>query len=300
MKRCSGWLFCLAITCVLAGTGVGWAAEATASEAVLLRFGGSAGDTMQYKTSMAGRAQASGEGLEEPVRSELVVQMDCTLEYVEASADALTLLGRVTSGNAKLSAADEEHEREFEQLAARYRMTRRGELTSYELESGELMVVPFAGGAVVPGPEDAFVLSGAGVLPEKPVKENDTWSGTAQVPSPFGDEPMELQYESTYLGRGEHRGIPCHRIRTSFWLEHEESDEAEGAGGLSMSSRMVSEVTWLLDAERGVILLSDATSQMAVSYTAVSPDGEEIGFKEAGVLNTRSVLTELNGRNIGD
>lgn len=289
------WL--AATAAVIALTSLAPAAE---PEKVLLRYGGAAGDTARYQVAFSGREQTTGAGLEEAFRSELSVQMECLVEWLEdGSGTARPVKGKVTSGSATSRAEGEEQTLEFEEVTARYMVTPRGEIESYEVTEGEPPMLHIGGGAMAPGPEDGFLLSGWGVLPEGPVKKGDTWSGTALIPTPFGEEPMGLDYEAAYLGREEHRGISCHRIRTAVRFEDEEAQSDPEAGEMRMAARLAAECTWLLDAERGVIVFADGSNRVTTTVTFESPDGESNSLEAAGVINMRSVLTEFNGRKLG-
>ncbi len=271
--------------------------SAVGAEGLVLRYHHTPGDTARYEYALSSRAQAKEEG-GETIRAEVSLQMQCLVEFLGDTASGdWGILGKIPSGVMKVKVQGEEATLDFGSLTSKYVVTPRGEVRSFKILSGDPPVLQFGGGALVLGPEDAFLLSGVGIFPEKPLKKGDRWKGVARLPTPESGRILEIAYESVLLGEAKSGGVTCQKIKTSArqTVEHSTSDPNSGAEAqIALSSS--TETTWLFDPARGLIVSSDSTHNVIAAANLVASCGKRASVKTNGVVNSRAVLREFNGR----
>jgi|GEM_PF-6489178 len=289
----------LAATCALVLLTV-CAGSAVEPDGVTLAYKHQPGDEARYEMILAGRAQSRVEGDSETTRLEVTVKIESIVTFPETERDAAQKVrGEIVGGEATARSGEEEESQPLEGCVLDYLLTPKGEIKGFEYVSGEPIVLEFAGGALVPGPEDAFLLGGAAVLPQQPVKPGDSWEGIASIPNPAGGDPFELSYRSTYLGTEEHRGMRCHKIKTVRGFSGDDTyTDPGGLGEVRTSTHMWGEHVWFLDQQSWLIVSTDGSDRVVSVTTIDFEDGEPVTLRQAGIVNVRSVLTEFNGAKI--
>ncbi len=270
-----------------------------AEEGHLLRYQHSPRDTALYHVDMTFSLRVAEEGGETAkVAGNLI--MECLAEYLGDTASGdWGIHGTIVSGRQETTVDGEEESVEFGNIVARYIVSPLGEITSYRLIRGETPDFLQADSGLLLEPADAFLLSGLAVLPEKPVKQGDKWTGVAKIPFLEGGGMEDLPYESTFLGLESYHGSECWKIRTTTKVDLEETIPGpDGVGQLALGAKLSGEATWLLDQKRGVIASVDEVDNIALTATFAEGGEKRIRATIAGVVNSRSELAEFNGAKI--
>jgi len=190
----------------------------------------------------------------------------------------------------------EEEEEEAPEVAARYVVNPQGRIKSISWLSGDPMLANEETGGLILTPEDIFLVGGAAILPDKPVKKGGKWSGTVTIPgaSMGGDEV--IKYESVLLGEEKFGGVVCDKIKTKATTSFSASEEApDGSGKISVTVKVTVAATWLLDSTRGLIVSTTASDQAVITFK-ITENGGLLGKATiSGTGNYRSVLAEYNG-----
>lgn len=282
---------------VMLAAGLLATSSAFAEEGVVLKYHHSPGDRAVYEFTLSTTARAQEEG-GESAKIKVDTELECRAEYLGDTASGdWGILGTITSGTSKMMVDDEEESVEIgEDISARYVVSPCGEIASFRLLRGEVPRAVFGGEGILLEPADVFLLSGAAVFPEVPLKPGDRWQGVARVPLLEGGGVHEQPYESVFLGPAEYCGSQCWKIKTTGKAEAEEMIPSfDGLGYIEATLELSTEATWLYDPERGVIASVDSTDRIAMTIAAMV--GEQGAGKATvtGVVNVRSRLIEFNG-----
>jgi hypothetical protein len=261
----------------------------------VLRFRLKEGDTAVYQHSRSGRAEMT-EAAGEKSRMEMTAQARCTVEFLGETAGGdfgVQAVIEPHTVNAKVDG--EEQTQESPGNAARYIVNNQGRIKKVTWLTGDPTADPESAGLVVT-PDDVFLLGGAGILPDKPLKKGDKWTGTVTVPGAVMGEDLVVKYQSVLLGEEQFRGAVCQKIKTTATSSFSASEEMPELGGtIKASAKATSQHTWLFDPERGLIASAEGTNRLSVTMQVGDPDQTLVSVTLSGVINSRSVLTEYNG-----
>ena len=281
----------------------GAAAVAAERECWTLRHHCGGHDTAKYQFGLSARAQVeeSNAGKVEVNRVEMRLRMECLAEYRGVADDGhQSVIGRILSGTMRGAGREVEESRDIGETVFQYLLTPRAEMKRQRLTSGDPPAIFFSGVTLVFGPDDAFLADGVGVLPDGPVAIGDTWDGMASKPGPADGEPTAVAYTSTLLGVDEFQGRSCLKIRTVSTAELTDSAAMPGTRLTAhMAGTLASEHIWRFDPESGLIVSDEGSIDILVCERATGREGEARSMDTTAVINTRSVLTEYNGRKIG-
>jgi hypothetical protein len=265
----------------------------------VLRFHPKEGDAAVYQHSLSTRAEMKEEAGEKS-RMEMTAEARCTVEF----------LGETASGDFGVQAAIEPHtvnaivdgEEQNEESpgnAARYVVNRQGRIKKITWLTGDPTSDPESAGLVVT-PEDVFLLSGAAILPDKPVKKGDKWSGTVTIPGAMMGDDLAIKYQSVLLGEEQFKGAVCQKIKTTATLSFSAREDIPEMGGtIKVSAKASGQYTWLFDAERGLIASTEGTDRVSVTAQVGDADQTLVNVTLSAVVNSRNLLTEYNGVPIG-
>jgi len=266
----------------------------------LLRYRHSRGDKAVYQFDLSCRAEVKEEGGPRRIQAEMSVEMECLAHFLgETASRDWGIRGEISSGVIRFKGEGKDESLSFGEMSARYIVSPRGEVSSARLTSGDPPTLFFGGGTLAFGPEDAFLLGGAAIFPEKPIKKGDRWEGSARAPGLIKGEIQELPYESVLLGEENFGGTVCQKIKTTRRRELGGSERSPDGSGVAHIKLKISQTdTWLFDPERGVIMSIEGSARVLVT-TEVEQGGQKLGgTATSGVINARSVLTEFNGKKI--
>ncbi len=266
-----------------------------AEEGLLLRYQHSPRDKAQYHVDITWNLRVEEEG-GETAKVAGNLSLECLAECLGDTASGdWGILGTIVSGRGETTVDGEKESVEFGNIVARYIVSTRGEITSYRLIRGETPDFLHPDSGILLEPADAFLLSGMAVLPDKPVKEGEKWAGVAKIPFLEGGGMEELPYESTFLGVVPYRGSECWEIETTTKVDLEETIPGpDGFGQLALAVKVSGKATWLLDPKRGVLASGQEVENIALTVTFSEGGEKRVSATVAGVVNSRSELTEFN------
>jgi len=270
---------------------------APAADGVVLKYTHSAGDRAVYDYGLSARLQLKEEG-GQSARVEMSLQMKCLAQYLgDTSSGDWGILGHIVSGTAEAKSEDQEQSVEIGEVKVRYIVSPTGEIQSHRLVSGDPPVLNFGGAVLVLGPDDAFMLAGVAIFPDQPLKKGESWTGTATVPNLLEGDSQEVPFKSVFLGESTFAGSKCYQIKTASTHSFEGSiPSPDGSGALDVVMTAVGEATWLFDPARGVIVSIEGRDNVKTVIT-MTQTGQKLGtITSAGVVNTKSVLKEFNGK----
>ena len=278
------------------------AANLAAAEGTVLKHHQGTGDKAVYDFGLSARVKVEGSGGSGTAQAEMTLQMKCLAEFVEVLPNGHQgLRGQIVSGTLTGKGEGETKTVAVKDVVVNYELSPQGEMKAVELVAGDPPILFFPGAHLGFGPDDAFLLGGRAVFPDRPVSEGEKWGGTAQKPHPVSGEIQEEQYESRVLGTEQFRGRKCLKIRTTGTFPLEGSAPVPGTEVVAQVRGMISgHDIWLFDPERGLIMSVEGSHRLVVSARA------EMGAEVAGiattsaVINIRSVLTEFNGEKIAE
>ncbi len=259
-----------------------------------LRFRANDGSTAAYDLGMSGRAEIK-EAAGQKERVEFSTSTRCDVEFLGQTASGdfgIRSTIQPYTLNAKVGA--NERGQEKAEMAARYTLNALGRVKSVSWLTGNPSMDP-AGAGISLTPDDV-IFGGAAVLPERPVKKGDKWSGAINVPGAGVGDEETIKYNSVLLGEETFRGIRCQKIKTSATMSETGSEEApDGSSVVRINVKVTSTATWLFDAERGIIVSIDESSKLSMTVK-IEQDGSALASVTVnGVMNIRSTLTEFNG-----
>jgi len=275
--------------------------HARAEKAEVLRFRHTASDKARYDFSLSSRVHATEES-GEIVRAEIRIQMSCAAEFLKKAASGdWGVTGQILSGFMIVKSKGEEGRLDLGGLEEKYIVSPLGEIKERRHIAGQPPMLQYVGSNLVLGPLDAFLLGGAAMLPEKPLRRGDTWKGIALLPGISPGQTEQVPYESVLLGEERFRGTLCQKIKTSRTAVLEETIQSpDGPDEVHVKLKISGQDTWLFDPQRGLIMFSAGTHDVVVT-TTITRNSQDIGSASAtGVVNTRSVLTEFNGVKLSD
>lgn len=269
------------------------AAHSARAQQLTLKYRFAEGDTASYTFSCSTRAKLDVQKGLTTSAAEMSLQMKVSTEVTEVAPNGdAKLRGDILSGSLKVKAEGEEETTPVGEIVTNYVLTPRGVMKAKELLSGEPIVLP--GVSVLMEADDAFLLGGLGLLPERPVKPGEKWKGVARLPALMDEEVLTVTYDSKLLGIEQYKGRPCAKIRTTVSRRFAESFEApDGSGPAKVSGLITGDGTWRFDYERGVIMSMEQRAQVVTEMSHA-----ESTAKVSSVLNMRAALTELNGQKI--
>ncbi len=280
--------FCLPVA-VHAGT-------APPAAGKLLRLRPKTGDIASYDCKFSARAEMKADTGEKS-NYQLSGQTQCEVEVLgDTSGGDFGLKGVIQPYPVTTTVDGEQEEEEAPEVAARYVVNPQGRIKSISWLSGDPMLADEETGGLFLTPEEVFLVGGAAILPDKPVKKGDKWSGTVTIPDAGMGGDEVIKYESVLLGEEKFQGVVCDKIKTKATTSFSVSENApDGSGKISVTAKVKGEITWLLDASRGMIVSTTATDQVVITFK-ITDEGGLLGKATiAGTSNYRSVLNTYNG-----
>jgi hypothetical protein len=281
---------------VFVAASLAWGASA---QGRLLRYHANEGSTAVYDHKLSGRLDLTEEAGQKG-RVEITTQARCNVEFLGGTASGdIGLRGLIEPRSSTVITDGRKEIVQSSEVAARYLVNPQGRVKSISWLTGGPMLDSMDEGVSVT-PEDIFLLGGAAILPDKPVKTGDKWSGSVKGPGALAGEDETIKYESTLLGEETFRGALCARIKTKATISGSASEDApDGSGRAVVSAKATTVATWLFDPERGMITSVDESDQLSMTIKIIQDEGVLAKVTMAGVINTRSTLTEYNGAPVG-
>ena len=265
----------------------------------VLRFRPNEGDTAVYQHKLSGRAEVKEEGGQK-ARLEVRAEATCNVEFLGQTASGDFGLGGAIQPYTVTETLDgDETTTQASEVAARYVVNNQGRIKSVTwITSDPLLDTEDRGVAVTP--DDIFLLGGAAILPDKPVKNGDKWSGTVKIPGAVMGEDETIKYDSVLLGQAAFRGISCEKIKTKAAVSFSATIESpDGAGTAAVAGKGAGEYVWLFDSARGVIVSIDGTEKTSITVKITEVEQDLAAVTISGVVNGKTALTEYNGVPIG-
>jgi hypothetical protein len=265
----------------------------------VLRFRANEGETAVYQHKLSGRAEMKEEGGQRG-RAEVSAEATCNVEFLGQTASGdFGLRGVIQPYTVKETVDGNESVSEASEVAARYIINNQGRIKTVSWITTDPMLDEERRGVAVT-PDDIFLLGGAAILPDKPVKKGDKWSGAVKIPGAVMGEDETIRYDSVLLGQESFRGIPCEKMKTKAAISFSATiDSPDGSGSLTVAGKGTGEYVWLFDAERGIIVSIDGTVRTAMTMKVVDVEQTLVSAAISGVENDKTVLTEYNGVAIG-
>jgi len=278
------------------------AANLAAAESIVLKHHQGTGDKAVYDFGLSARAKVEESGGSGTVQAEMTLQMKCLAEFLEVLPNGdQKLRGQIVSGTLTAKVEGEAKTLALKDVVVNYELSPQGEMKLRELVGGDPPFLAFPGVRFGLLADDAFLLGGKALFPDRPVSEGEKWSGTAKKPHPVSGEIQEEQYESRVLGTEQFRGRKCLKIRTTSTFPLEGSAPVPGTEVVTQVKGTISgHDIWLFDPERGLIMSVEGSHRLVITARV------EMGAEVAGiattsaVINIRSVLTEFNGEKIAE
>jgi len=287
-------LAALAVLAVLPAVARAGAAPAPTGQIFDYRHNG--GDQAVYDYKLSCRAQVKEVDGPNKAEAEISLQMKCLAEFLgdTASGDQ-GVRGEIASGTLRVKGEGEDESLDLPELTVKYIISSRGRVKDASILSGDPPVLHFMGAVLIFGPEDAFLASGVGEFPHRPLKKGDKWEGTEDIPNPVTGESQKVSYKSVLVGEEKFQGAVCQKIKTtrSSTFGGTIEDPQSGAA-VHLKAKVSGEIVWLFDPQRKLIMSSQAKESISVT-TRFELEGESRTAATSGVMNARSVLTEYNG-----
>jgi len=291
--RCSGVVVLIAV----AWTALG-AARVDAQE-VLLRHHQGKGDKAKYDFTCSAKGKTSLDRGLAASATEVRLQMKVLVDFAGAGASPnQNACGQVLSGQLEMKSEQGARTIALEQGVINYEISPLGEIRRAALLAGDLPMLP--GVWLILGPDDAFLLGGTAILPERPVKKGDKWQGVTRVPNPITGETIEIRYESTVLAQEQLLGRPCLKIKTVRSAQSKQRTPVPGSAAVVQAKiAMTGTVIWRFDHERGLIVKADGDDKFALDLHLEDPDSGNTDLAFTASLKHESKLTEYNGKKVG-
>ncbi len=261
----------------------------------LLRLRPKTGDTATYDCKFSARAELKSD-TGETSHYQTSGQAQCQAEVLgDTSGGDFGLRGVIQPYPVTTKVDGEEEEEEAPEVAARYVVNPQGRIKSISWLTGDPMLADDEMGGLFLTPEDVFLVGGAAILPDKPVKKGGKWSGTVTIPGANMGGDEVIKYESVLLGEEKFGGVVCDKIKTKATTSFSASEEApDGSGMVSVIVKVTIDATWLLDSTRGLIVSTTGSDQAVMTFKFAS-EGSLLGkVTISGIGNYRSVLAEYN------
>ena len=291
--RRSGAVALLAITSMVFGAG-----RVSAQDLVLRHHQGK-GDKAKYEFTCSTKARMDlDQGLVASA-ADMRLQMKVLVEFLGADSPShQDVCGQVLSGQLKIKAEEGAGTVALGEGVVNYEIGPLGEIRRAALLAGDLPMLP--GVWLVLGPDDAFLLGGTAILPDRPVKKGDKWQGVARVPNPITGETVQIRYESTVLAQEQLLGRPCLKIKTVRSAQMSERVPVPGTAGVVQAKiAMTGMVIWRFDHERGLIVKADGDDRFALDLHLQDPNSGNTDLSFTAGLKHESKLTEYNGKKLG-
>jgi len=274
-------------------------AHSAGDQGLVLRYRLAKGDKVTYNYSGSARAQLDVQKGLTTAKAEVSLQMKVVAEVLDTKPNGdLQVQAQIVSGTVKMKSQGQQQSTPVQPAVANYEVTSRGEIKTAELLSGEPAAIGTIGLAFMP--DDAFLLGGVGIFPERALKVGDKWKGVTRLTNPVTGETEPFSYESKLLAQEQVKGRPCVKVRTTATRKLSQTiDAPDGSRQARVSIITTDEITWRFDYQRGVIMLAEDTDRAAMAMEGTGAEGGPASAKMAGVLNSRSVLTEFNGKSTG-
>jgi hypothetical protein len=270
------------------------------AEGRLLKYNHTRGDKALYDFDLKGRIQGKGpDG--KPVEVSVGITMACLATFLgdtpngdwgiqgditEGSMTAKVVKGEGTDGTFQFSGG-----------RSQYTVAPSGEITLVKPISGTPPVLQLGVAAMALGPEDAFLLSGVGIFPNRPLKKGDTWKGVTSIRRSNGGRVQKIAYESVFLGDAMLGEVPCQKIKTTAKQKiHDNVTDPNGGGTAEIAVDTTKQITWLFDPKRSLIVSSEGTQNVKALGKLTGPAGQQtsIAVTSTGTIRTR--LREFNGK----
>jgi hypothetical protein len=293
---CRGVVSLFVIAFLSAGASAGLAAG---DAGLFLRYHQAQGDKAVYAYSCGARAQLDVQNGQKTDRAEVSLQISLATEVLETTPGGdMRIRGEITSGTMKASSGGDQETVPVKSAVLEYLVSARGIIKSTNLVSGQppaIGVLPYAA-----TPDDVFLVSGVGQLPDKRLKPGDTWEGVARIPDLEGGGTNEWPFKSKLISVGQVRGRPCATIKTTARASDTHAEDAEnGSGHVSGRIDIVQDLTWVFDYERSVVMSAQGTTRVSFGMQSTASDSEQsASARISGVMNTRATLLEFNDQKI--
>ncbi|MFB3880622.1 MAG: hypothetical protein ACE149_05130 [Armatimonadota bacterium] len=261
----------------------------------VLRFRPKEGDTAAYQFSTSTRGEMKEEAGQKS-RMETSAQARCTVQFLgETAVGDFGAEAAIEPHTINETVDGEDQSKESPGTAARYVVNNQGRIKRVTWLTGDPSADPESAGLAAT-PDEVFLLGGAAILPDKPVKKGDKWSGTVTIPGVVMGGDLKVNYQSVLLGEEQFRGAACQKIKTTATATFAASEDLPEVGGtVKVSAKQTGQYTWLFDAERGLIASAQGTERVSVTAQLSDPDQTLVSFALSAVSNVRSTLTEYNG-----
>lgn len=289
----SGALVLIAILSTALGAG-----RVSAQELVLRHHQGK-GDKAKYDFACATKARMDlDQGLVASA-ADMLLQMKVLVEFSGADSPShQDVCGQILSGQLKIKAAEGEETIAFGEGVVNYEISPLGEIRRAALLAGNLPILP--GIWLIFGPDDAFLLGGTAIFPDRPVKKGDKWQGVARVPNAVNGQVAEIRYQSTVLAQEQLLGRPCLKIKTTRSAQTKQMVPIPGTAAVVQAKMtMTGSVIWRFDYERGLIVKADADDKLSIALRLEDPDSRTSDLSFTAGLKYESKLTEYNGKKVG-
>lgn len=281
---------------------VAWTALGVArvdAQEVVLRHHQGKGDKAKYDFTCSTKAKMSLDRGLAASAAEVRLQMKVLVDFAGAgSSSSQNVCGQVLSGQLEIKSEQGARTVALGEGVVNYEIGPLGEIRRAALLAGDLPMLP--GVWLILGPDDAFLLGGTAILPDRPVKKGDKWQGVARVPNPITGETVEIRYESTVLAHEQLLGRPCLKIKTVRSMQSKERMPVPGTAAVVQAKiAMAGTVIWRFDHERGLIVKADGDDKFALDLHLEDPDSGNTDLAFSSGLKYESKLTEYNGKKVG-
>jgi hypothetical protein len=247
------------------------------------------------KFSMTGDVKSSEGDKSHMTQS---AQTTCLVEYLGDTASGdFGAMAEVQGGSLAVKIDGETDEQPFEGSAAEYVLNRLGRIKSLSWLSEDPSLETDDQIDWTPSPDEVFLLGGAGILPEKPVKKGDTWKGSVKIPGAVMGEDETIEYRSTLLGEERYGGAVCSKIKTKATVAFTASEDVPDLSGkVTAKARVTGDYTWLFDPARGMIVKTDSVQKVTFSINITMDGNPLVSVSMTGTINSNHKLKEVNGQ----
>lgn len=245
------------------------------AHAVVLRYRPKVDEVIKHKLTMAGRMQASVEGMGQLMQLEISGSMDYAEKALSATEETTRVETRLTGGAMTAKADGESQTQDVPTGYMVADIDRRGRVVKMiSLEFGGEEAMPETMG---PGAETWTSMPAQfGAFPEGDISVNDSWSDELKIPTAPDGPEMTMNIESQLLALTTFQGRKCAKIRTAFEgpMNINLADFAGAGEGVegTMDAMLQGNMLWYYDYENSVYVYGEGTVGMDMNLSIPGAD----------------------------
>ncbi len=209
------------------------------------------------------------------VKTTSTASVRVSVEFLGLTPDStIQVRGEVLSGTVSKVSQGKTQTIALQPRTVNYEVSPRGEV---KLADGDVTPTPGTEEVgITLTPDDGFLAGYLAVLPKRPLKVGDHWTGTVTSGEAGSENETEVRYDAKAVGQTQYAGRTCWKIKTNYKRALTQTFSApDGSGEVRVKSTATGTCAWLFAPQEGVLVASDTTSKSLYTATLSVAEAEE-------------------------